>query len=213
MKYYTMVNEDGEYSGITTVKSDRMRYTDVPVKPITGYEKAVFNFDTNEWEYEFEQHEEEIEESIYYNLSHLVISKDSLIKYKLYMSKKRTPLTSYSKNQFIVTGDIEIADFMYANKTFDVVFLKELSFYNIFDDNGIDMVINKDILPEIEELKGYDLLVYLLDNYSCFIENNESEYRTNKEIKEQLYKSAEHNELLKKQIEVAEENQRKLTEQ
>ena len=28
MKYYTMVNEYGEYSGITTVKSDRMRYTE-----------------------------------------------------------------------------------------------------------------------------------------------------------------------------------------
>ena len=139
-----------------------------------------------------------------YELANIVLDKDTLIKYKLSMSKKRTPLASYSKDQFIVIGDREIPDFMYANKTFDVVFLTELSFYNIFDDNGIDMVINKDILPEIEELKGYDLLVYLLDNYACFIENNESERRTNEEIKEQLYKSAEHNDLLKKQIEVAE---------
>ena len=60
-----MVNEDGEYSGITTVKSDRMRYTDVPVKPTTGDEKAVFNFDTNKWEYEFEAHKMEREDSIY----------------------------------------------------------------------------------------------------------------------------------------------------
>lgn len=139
-----------------------------------------------------------------YELDNIVIDKDTLIKYKLYMSKKRTPLAPYSKDQFIVIGDREIPDFMYANKTFDVMFLTELSFYNIFDDNGIDMVINKDILPEIEELKGYDLLVYLLDNYACFIENNESEHRTNEEIKEQLYKSAEHNALLKKQIKVAE---------
>ena len=139
-----------------------------------------------------------------YELANIVIDKDTLIKYKLYMSKKRTPLAPYSKDQFIVIGDKEIPDFMYANKTFDVMFLTELSFYNIFDDNGIDMVINKDILPEIEELKGYDLLVYLLDNYACFVENNESEHRTNEEIKEQLYKSAEHNVLLKKQIEVAE---------
>ena len=144
-----------------------------------------------------------------YELGNIVIDKDSLIKYKLYMSKKRTPLASYSKDQFIVIGDREIPDFMYANKTFDVMFLTELSFYNIFDDNGIDMVINKDILPEIEELKGYDLLVYLLDNYACFIENNESERRTNEEIKEQLYKSAEHNVLLKKQIEVAETKPKK----
>lgn len=139
-----------------------------------------------------------------YELDNIVIDKDTLIKYKLYMSKKRTPLAPYSKDQFIVIGDREIPDFMYANKTFDVMFLTELSFYNIFDDNGIDMVINKDILPEIEELKGYDLLVYLLDNYACFIENNESERKTNEEIKEQLYKSAEHNALLKKQIKVAE---------
>ena len=138
-----------------------------------------------------------------YELANIVIDKDTLIKYKLYMSKKRTPLAPYSKDQFIVIGGREIPDFMYANKTFDVMFLTELSFYNIFDDNGIDMVINKDILPEIEELKGYDLLVYLLDNYACFVENNESERRTNEEIKEQLYKSAEHNVLLKKQIEVA----------
>ena len=144
-----------------------------------------------------------------YELGNIVIDKDSLIKYKLYMSKKRTPLASYSKDQFIVIGDREIPDFMYANKTFDVIFLTELSFHNIFDDNGIDMVINKDILPEIEELKGYDLLVYLLDNYACFIENNESERRTNEEIKEQLYKSAEHNVLLKKQIEVAETKPKK----
>ena len=144
-----------------------------------------------------------------YELANIVIDKDTLIKYKLYMSKKRTPLASYSKDQFIVIGDREIPDFMYANKTFDVMFLTELSFYNIFDDNGIDMVINKDILPEIEELKGYDLLVYLLDNYACFIENNESERRTNEEIKEQLYKSAEHNVLLKKQIEVAETKPKK----
>lgn len=144
-----------------------------------------------------------------YELANIVIDKDTLIKYKLYMSKKRTPLAPYSKDQFIVIGDKEIPDFMYANKTFDVMFLTELSFYNIFDDNGIDMVINKDILPEIEELKGYDLLVYLLDNYACFVENNESERRTNEEIKEQLYKSAEHNVLLKKQIEVAETKPKK----
>lgn len=144
-----------------------------------------------------------------YELANIVIDKDTLIKYKLYMSKKRTPLAPYSKDQFIVIGGREIPDFMYANKTFDVMFLTELSFYNIFDDNGIDMVINKDILPEIEELKGYDLLVYLLDNYACFVENNESERRTNEEIKEQLYKSAEHNVLLKKQIEVAETKPKK----
>lgn len=103
----------------------------------------------------------------------LLKNKEEIIKVKQNNSKLREPLAAYSKNQFIYKGnnDVVINDFDYINKTFDVLFLDELTKDVIFDDN-IEMIINKDILLEIEDKAAYEKLIYLLDNYTCFVQKS-----------------------------------------
>ena len=100
-------------------------------------------------------------------------TKEEIIKVKQNNSKLREPLAEYSKNQFVYKGnnDVVINDFDYINKTFDVLFLEELTKDVIFNDN-IEMIINKDILLEIEDKAAYEKLIYLLDNYSCFVQKS-----------------------------------------
>lgn len=103
----------------------------------------------------------------------LLKNKEEIIKVKQNNSKLREPLAAYSKNQFIYKGnnDVVINDFDYINKTFDVLFLEELTKDVIFNDN-IEMIINKDILLEIEDKAAYEKLIYLLDNYACFVQKS-----------------------------------------
>lgn len=103
----------------------------------------------------------------------LLKNKEEIIKAKQNNSKLREPLAAYSKNQFIYKGnnDVVINDFDYINKTFDVMFLEELTKDVIFNDT-IEMIINKDILLEIEDKAAYEKLIYLLDNYSCFVQKS-----------------------------------------
>lgn len=100
-------------------------------------------------------------------------TKENIIKVKQNNSKLREPLDVYSKEQFTYVGNnnVVINDFDYINKTFDVLFLVELTKDVIFDDN-IEMIINKDILPEIEDKGAYEKLIYLLDNYACFVQKS-----------------------------------------
>lgn len=100
-------------------------------------------------------------------------TKENIIKVKQNNSKLKEPLDVYSKEQFTYVGNnnVVINDFDYINKTFDVLFLVELTKDVIFDDN-IEMIINKDILPEIEDKGAYEKLIYLLDNYACFVQKS-----------------------------------------
>ena len=103
----------------------------------------------------------------------LLETKEEIVKVKLNNSRLKEPLAVYSKNQFVYKGnnDVVINDFDYINKTFDVLFLEELTKDVIFNDN-IEMIINKDILLEIEDKAAYEKLIYLLDNYSCFVQKS-----------------------------------------
>lgn len=109
----------------------------------------------------------------YSNLNRLDVltKKEEELRYKLYLSKKKTPIAAYDYYKFTTIGNAQMNELCYAGKEFDVIFTEEITHTRIVSDK-VNAIINKDILPEIEGLKGLVLIEYLLDNYCCFEELN-----------------------------------------
>lgn len=129
----------------------------------------------------------------------LIAEKRDVIEYKKSVSKFRTPLAEYNKNQFVVlNGKIE-NDFNFEGKTFDVMFLETVNENNCYDD-FIPMVINKDI--DIKGKIGWELLTYLLDNYACFESYEDTKELPDDVIFEKMKNSKNKNEELEKQLEL-----------
>lgn len=156
-----------------------------------------------EWEREFAKNPT-LETYAKYNfigIESLIAEKRDVIEYKKYLSKLRTPLSEYNKNQFIVFNGELKNDFELQGKTFDVMFLETVNENNCYDDY-IPMVINKDI--NIENKIGWELLTYLLDNYSCFETYKDTEILTDNVIFEKIKNSKNKNEELEAQLKLIE---------
>lgn len=133
----------------------------------------------------------------------MIAEKRDLIKYKLYLSKYRTPLSRYSDDDFVYlntdTG-YGLEPYMLLNKTFDVLFLVNVNENNMLCD--IPMIINKTILSEIEGMSGWDRINYLVDNYSCFDFYDMYETKSFSEIYQELKRSDIKDEVVKEQLRV-----------
>lgn len=99
----------------------------------------------------------------------VLTEKEKELRYKLYLSKRKTPIATYDYYKFTTIGNAQMNELCYVGKEFDVIFTEELTHMRIVSDE-VNAIINKDILPEIEGLKGLALIEYLLDNYCCFEE-------------------------------------------
>lgn len=115
----------------------------------------------------------------------VLINKEKVLRYKLYLSKQKEPIQSFNINDFITIGDMEINELMYIGKEFDVIFNEEISHHTVISKN-VNALINKNILPKIKDKQGLDLINYLLDNYCCF--ENENPPSDNLSIDEELNK-------------------------
>lgn len=134
-----------------------------------------------------------------FHFTKMIAEKRDVIEYKKSVSKFRTPLAEYKKNQFVVlNGKIE-NDFNFEGKTFDVMFLETVNENNCYDD-FIPMVINKDI--DIKGKIGWELLTYLLDNYACFESYEDTKELSDEVIFEKMKNSKNKNEELEKQLEL-----------
>lgn len=129
----------------------------------------------------------------------IVAEKRDLIKYKLYLSKYHDPLSKYSDDEFVyLNTDVRVDSYDLINKTFDVLFLENVNESNIFED--IPMLINKSILPYIEGKKGWNLINYLVDNYSCFDIYDITKVKTFEEIYEEMKQSVDKNDVIQEQL-------------
>lgn len=133
------------------------------------------------------------------DLDTVIAEKRDLIKYKLYLSKSHDPMTKYTDENFVyLNTDKKVEPYFLINKTFDVLFLENVNENNIFED--IPMIINKDILPNIEGLEGWNLLNYLVDNYACFDLYDINKVKTFEDIYEEMKASKNKNKVVQEQI-------------
>ena len=133
------------------------------------------------------------------DLDTVIAEKRDLIKYKLYLSKYHDPMTKYTDENFVyLNTDKKVEPYFLINKTFDVLFLENVNENNIFED--IPMIINKDILPNIEGLEGWNLLNYLVDNYACFDLYDINKVKTFEDIYEEMKASKNKNKVVQEQI-------------
>lgn len=105
------------------------------------------------------------------NRLNVLEKKEKELLYKLYLSKNRTPICTYDYYKFTTLGNAKMNEWAYVGKEFDVIFTEEINHMRIVSDE-VNAIINKDILPKIEGMKGLTLIEYLLDNYCCFEERN-----------------------------------------
>ena len=105
-------------------------------------------------------------------------------------SKYIEPKTKYSEDDFIFVNSKP--SFLYEGKCFDVLFLDFNLGNSIKDINiGTSYIINKEVLQDVESknLDGLNKLIYLLKNYSCFINpikmnfNNSYEFNSDDLVK------------------------------
>lgn len=117
-------------------------------------------------------------------------------------SKLKKAKTSYSENDFIILGDINVMPFMFYGKTFDCIFFKcnDMSDIKTALLENKNMIINKDVYKEVQgkNLSGMNMVFYLLENYSCF------EQYANQSVKIQDVEESDYNEALDK-LEVSDE--------
>lgn len=133
------------------------------------------------------------------DLDIVIAEKRDLIKYKLYLSKYHDPMTKYTDEDFVyLNTDKKVEPYALINKTFDVLFLENVNENNIFED--IPMLINKDILPNIEGMEGWNLLNYLVDNYACFDLYDINKVKTFEDIYEEMKASKNKNKVIQEQI-------------
>jgi glycosyltransferase involved in cell wall biosynthesis/organic radical activating enzyme len=142
---------------------------------------------------------DELYKNIGGDLNIVIAEKRDLIKYKLYLSKYHDPITKYTDENFVyLNTDKKVEPYTLINKTFDVLFLENVNENNIFED--IPMIINKDILPNIEGMEGWNLLNYLVDNYACFDLYDINKIKTFEDIYEEMKASKNKNKVIQEQI-------------
>lgn len=141
-----------------------------------------------------------------YKIQTIIEEKEYILDTLKYRSMLREPMETFNIDNFTTIGEEDqyLDEYSYINQKFDVIIKSEINRNNLFRNDFIpNMVINKSILPEIEGKKGYDLIVYLLGKYSCFIHQEMIfEAKTPEEITEDL--NAYNGEgILKDQVKIA----------
>lgn len=139
-----------------------------------------------------------------YKLQNIIKEKEIILDTLKYRSMMREPMESFSIENFTTVNDEDYLDeYSYINQKFDVIFKTEINRNNLFSDFIPNMIINKSIIPEIEGKRGYDLIIYLLKNYSCFIQQDTFfQVKSEEEIVEDL-NNYDGEGILKEQIKIA----------
>lgn len=162
-----------------------------------------FKFDAVENYYYNNPTLEDFAKLFYINENILIKEKIDNLRYRLYLSKQKTPMRAFSEDEFVVVGNASnIED--YSCLEFDVLFCEEITEYNMCNPD-LGMVINKDIAEDenFQNLSGYNRIKYLLDNYSCFEQKVQySELMTEEDIVLSLRLGASDNEIISKQFEL-----------
>lgn len=142
------------------------------------------------------------------NKRKIVIEKDNNIRLKLDKSKRLEPLDEYSEDKFTLLygneSDVEYLREDLNGKKFDVIFLQPLTKETIFEETFPMVLINNTIVNEIKDLRSYNLLNYLLENYHCIqYPLFESGYTDDTEVLFDNIKNASQvNDVTKEQIEL-----------
>lgn len=103
-------------------------------------------------------------------------------------SKKKKPLASFDRDEFIITGQFPTETLTLDGKTFDVIF-NYCNSNSFFEESFLEektMIINKTVYEDLKEkgLKGFSATCYLLENYACYEWESVTKYKE-KEIEQE----------------------------